>query len=396
MTEKPPSATQPEARQPSFAFVTNVLANYRVPCFRELSRLMPGRVTFYFLTREMQSRAYILGGNDEDIPAVYLKGVRLPNREFDDIHLNSIWPVIKGNHDVIYISGWSEPTYLLLWLYCALFRKKMVFGVESTLFEGTRRGLKERFKRYLMGKVSGCIALSTRARQYCIALGSPEERTFLVPNATDRDYFGARAEELLPRKASLRAGRDIEEDGFVVLFVGRLVESFKQVSVLIKACGRLKDKGYDITLVIVGDGAQRDYYGRLAKEVGLARCCFTGTLKADELTCYYALSDVMVLPSASETWGFVLNEAMEFGLPLVVSDHVGASADLLREGTNGYVVPSGDVEALADAIGRLHDDKELRHSMSSASREIIKAFSPLAWANGVLRAVEAVAGGRFQ
>lgn len=97
-----------------------------------------------------------------------------------------------------------------------------------------------------------------------------------------------------------------------------------------------------------------------------------------------------MLPSRSEPWGFVLNEAMEFGLPLVVSEAVGAAPDLVRHGENGYVVPVGNVRALTDALAELARDEELRRRMGSASRALVKGFSPEGWARGVLRAVETV------
>ena len=100
----------------------------------------------------------------------------------------------------------------------------------------------------------------------------------------------------------------------------------------------------------------------------------------------------MVLPSRSEPWGFVLNEAMEFALPLVVSEAVGAGPDLVRAGENGLVVPVGDSPALAAALARLADDENLRRRMGRASRALIAGFTPESWARGVARAVEGVTG----
>ena len=86
---------------------------------------------------------------------------------------------------------------------------------------------------------------------------------------------------------------------------------------------------------------------------------FLGNLDHEELCRYYAATDALVLPSLSEPWGFVLNEAMEFGRPLVVSDAVGAGPDLVRG--NGFVHPAGDVEALAEALEQLATDPDQRH-----------------------------------
>ena len=130
----------------------------------------------------------------------------------------------------------------------------------------------------------------------------------------------------------------------------------------------------------------------IAAEQGLKRVRFLGTLEQDALCKVYAAADVLVLPSRSEAWGLVLNEGMEFGLPVIASDSVGAVPDLLPEEENGFIVPVGDVKALGSALGRLMEDEALRRRMSEASRRIIEGFTPERWAKGVLRAVDAVAG----
>jgi glycosyltransferase involved in cell wall biosynthesis len=82
---------------------------------------------------------------------------------------------------------------------------------------------------------------------------------------------------------------------------------------------------------------------------------------------------------------------MEFGLPLVVSEAVGAGPDLVLPGKNGFVVPVGDAEALAGVLKHLQEDESLRRRMGETSRLVIENFAPSHWCQGVLRALE-VAG----
>ena len=82
----------------------------------------------------------------------------------------------------------------------------------------------------------------------------------------------------------------------------------------------------------------------------------------------YALADIFVLPSRKETWGMVVNEALCFSLPMIVSDQVGAGMDLVIPHENGYIFPAGDVAALADGISKLADltdDDRLRMGTKS-------------------------------
>src|SRR5207342_2108903 len=84
----------------------------------------------------------------------------------------------------------------------------------------------------------------------------------------------------------------------------------------------------------------------------------------------YAVADVFALLSGREPWGVVVNEAAACGLPLVLSDRVGAAHDLLRNGENGFLVPAGDVESAARALRELVDDPALRIAQGARSREL--------------------------
>ncbi len=72
--------------------------------------------------------------------------------------------------------------------------------------------------------------------------------------------------------------------------------------------------------------------------------CFPGFAQREDLAGLYALAEALVLPTHSDPWGLVVNEAMACGLPIIVSSVAGCAADLVEDGWNGYVVPPRDVE----------------------------------------------------
>jgi len=375
--------------KPRVALVTNVLAHYRIPCFHRLAELMPGRIDFFLLTEQMGHRDYVLAQNRNGLPVIPLKGWYWTRPAHDDLHLNDIRPILRGKYDAVILGGWDEPTYLWLWIWAVIKRQKLIFWVESTGKDSTRRGVKEKYKKILLSRASGCIVPGQSASWYCQQLGVPEGQIFRAPNSTDREYFRSQANRLLPLRKNLRGQMGL--DGLVVLFVGRLVEALKGVSTLIRACGRLqRDKG-KVSLLLVGDGPDRKSYEELIREEKLVGVHFLGTLDHESLCRYYALADVLVQPSHSEPWGFVLNEGMEFRLPLVVSEAVGASPDLVSPGLNGFVFPVGDVSSLARILQNFLKNDELRINMGHASRKIIERFSPDDWACGVIKALNAVA-----
>ena len=124
---------------------------------------------------------------------------------------------------------------------------------------------------------------------------------------------------------------------------------------------------------------------------------FEGPKDRDELVAYYRDADVFVLPSRSEPWGMVLNEAAAAGLPLVATEESGAAHDLIEEGVNGFRVPAGDVAALRDRLTRLADDPGVPRECGARSRELARGFTPEAWAEGVARLaseLSATAGSR--
>jgi glycosyltransferase involved in cell wall biosynthesis len=158
-----------------------------------------------------------------------------------------------------------------------------------------------------------------------------------------------------------------------VLYVGRLARE-KGLDVLLQAAASLP-----VQVMIVGTGPER---ARL-EEAAPANATFLGQLDQDAVAREYAQADVFVLPSLSEPWGMVLNEAAAAGLPLVATDAAGAAHDLVEDGANGFLVPAGDAVALRDALERLAGDPALREQAGRRSRELAQRFTPEAWAAAV-------------
>jgi len=257
---------------PRVAWITNLMAHYRLPSFRALSNLIPGRITFFLLAEQATQRNYILTEAEDGLPIVYLRGWtwRRPRKLFlhsyDDLHLNDIRPILAGKYDIHILCGWDEPTYLLLWAWALAARKTILFGCESTAYDSVRFRLAEGYKRLMLRKAKGCVVVGHRARQYCQSLGMEESRTFVAPNAADRQYYRSMAEQLRPMREVLRQERGLH--GMVILFVGRLEEEHKGVLTLIDACSALEQQRISFSLVLAGDGPDRGRYEEAARTKG--------------------------------------------------------------------------------------------------------------------------------
>jgi glycosyltransferase involved in cell wall biosynthesis len=94
------------------------------------------------------------------------------------------------------------------------------------------------------------------------------------------------------------------------------------------------------------------------------------------------------MPTGKEPWGLVVNEAMNQGVPVVATDAVGAAAGgLVQNGVNGFVVPERDSKALAEAIGRILNDDELRATMSRNAKRIIAGWDNERMVQGFQQAI---------
>ena len=122
------------------------------------------------------------------------------------------------------------------------------------------------------------------------------------------------------------------------------------------------------------------------------RLALVGDVDWERIVELYVAADVFALLSAREPWAVVVNEAAACGLPLVLSDRVGAAHDLLRDGENGALVPAGDVDAAATALRELAADPKRRAEQGARSRELARDWGYGPSVEGFLDAVrEAVA-----
>jgi glycosyltransferase involved in cell wall biosynthesis len=127
-------------------------------------------------------------------------------------------------------------------------------------------------------------------------------------------------------------------------------------------------------LVIVGDGEERVALERRAAEGGLEGVRFCGFRNQSELPRFFDMATVFVLPSRHEPWGLIVNEVMNAGRAVVVSDDVGCQPDLIEDGVEGCVFPVGDVAALTNALRRVLATPETAAAMGQRALAKIQTW----------------------
>jgi glycosyltransferase involved in cell wall biosynthesis len=149
----------------------------------------------------------------------------------------------------------------------------------------------------------------------------------------------------------------------------------KGFDVLIKAHATLSQRGLRGQLVILGEGEWRQRLAELAVSLGVAD---TVKLPGFLVNPYplFQRAHVFALPSRVEGFGLVLVEALALGIPIVASNCPAGPAEILAGGKHGLLVPPDNVSALADAIGQLLTDRDLRKRLSDTAMGRALAFSP--------------------
>jgi len=211
-----------------------------------------------------------------------------------------------------------------------------------------------------------CVCPSTETKKYLEQNGV--KNVGIWGRGIDYDHF--KPVENDQDKVKLKKKYGIDPDQIALLFVGRISPE-KNLDVLVKAYKRLKEKqGHKIKLIMVGDGPMTE---TLKKEVDSA-VIFTGYQTGEALKEYYALSDIFVFPSTTETLGNVVLEAMASGLP-VVGARAGGVKDNIIHGYNGLLTPPSDSEKFYDNIDKLIEFSVMRDEMALNARQFAKQKS---------------------
>lgn len=155
---------------------------------------------------------------------------------------------------------------------------------------------------------------------------------------------------------------------------------------LVRAFAHLP-KHKKVALLLLGDGEQREEVLAEGRKILGERLMFQGFVNQSELGRYFMASDAFVLPSVYEAWGLVANEAMLFGLPLVLSDMIGCHLDLLLPGKTGYLFQTGNEQDLAKAMLRLVDAPEQAKEMGACCQTWIEQYSVAQAAKGIEQAI---------
>lgn len=355
------------------ALVTGEPTPYRIPHLRALAARPELDLTVFYAAATVQRRTWSV----EHDEAVYLSGPALPLSRVlhhDYALTPGIWSRLeRGRFDLVVVGGWSLMATQLAILWCRVRRVPYVLMSDNHLLEPRPawvRAVKRAILPRLVPQAAAWLVPGSLARDHIVAYGARPERTLVFPLTVDVDALARRVDELREKREEVRGRLGLPAEGIVVLHVGRLIEMKAPADVLRAVAAVRARTGVDPTALLVGDGPEEGRLRSLAGELGV-RAVFAGMLAGDDLAAAYAAADIFALLSHRETWGVVVNEAAAAGLPLVLSDRVGAAGDLLEPGGNGVAVPAGDADTQGLALAVLASDPERRAAYGRRSRELV-------------------------
>jgi 1,2-diacylglycerol 3-alpha-glucosyltransferase len=367
--------------------LTEIIAPYRIPVFNALARQkgLDLHVIFLAETDEAvrQWRVY-----REEICFSYevLSSWRWRAGSFSLLLNRGLWSALEAaSPQTIICGGYNYPaSWESLW-WARRHNVRFVLWTESNQRDNRsgRAGV-EWLKRYFVNSCDAFVVPGKASSAYLRTLGVGERVIFMAPNAVDNAFFATQAENTRSQAAEFREKLGLPAR--FILFVGRLVPE-KGVFDLLDAYAKLeRGQRSEVGLVFAGEGVSRKDLAERARRISPGIVCFQGFAQRENLAGLYALAENLVLPTHSDPWGLVVNEAMACGLPIIVSSVAGCSADLVEDGWNGYALPPKDSEKLSVAIGSLLQQVGLKERMSARSLERIRNYSPEACAGGLAAA----------
>lgn len=294
------------------------------------------------------------------------------------------WSWLRGEfrlhgYDLVIISGYRDPGCLLAAAIARFSGVPVALRLDTAHFApfSSQRWLaKAMLFRLLKQVLQNFFAVGTSTKQFLESVGVPRLQIGLFPYAVDVEWF-RRGSTLTDKQATTaRADYGLPDDHSIVLSICKFSEREAPWDLLRAFCSTDLSK---TCLWLVGEGDQRSQLEAYAGDHPGRRVIFGGYLPYPRLPTAYGLADVFVHPAKLEPWGVSVHEALACGLPVIASSTVGSVYDLISEGKNGFVYPSGDWPVLRQ---RLRDAQALvrnPQAREETGRLLRKVSYPVIW-----------------
>lgn len=294
--------------------------------------------------------------------------------------------------DTVLIYGYNFATSLRALWWCR--RKKVpAMMIADSELKTVRTARSARIKTllipFILRQFSAFLTVGDCNEDYYVHYGVPRHKLFRSPFTIDEDSFQQAHRNRVELRAQLRTKLGIGPNEIVPLYVGKLTKR-KRPGDVIDAARHIKAMNLPapVRFVLAGNGEEMDPLSAIVDQEALP-VTMPGFINVDVLPSYYAAADMIIHTSERDPHPLVTCEGSCIGLPLILSDRVGAigPTDSARPGENTLVFPVGDPKALADQIAELTSDPVQLKTMSQRSREIFEELDMCRSVQGVHEAI---------
>ncbi|MES2519789.1 MAG: glycosyltransferase family 4 protein [Bacteroidota bacterium] len=276
--------------------------------------------------------------------------------------------------DVVNLTGYYDLASWAVLLYCKIHGIKTVLSNESTAGDHARVKSKEWIKSLIIKQFDGYFNFGTLSKNYLLELGGKLEKMLVNRNCVDNNVLQEIYEKHISTRNEKQNELGLAPQNFI--FVGRLID-YKNLFHFLEAFLSAQQKTHENWgVVILGDGEQKDDLKKFVSEKNIQKVSFQKGVSWQQVPEYLALSDVLVLPSYSEPWGLVVNEAMACGLPILVSEKCGCAIDLVKNGKNGFTFSPYNIEEMSSLLLKFINQEVDLEQMGKVSKQIIQEYSP--------------------
>lgn len=343
--------------------ITTNIAPYRLKWCEELAKFFDVTI-YYSKDKEKDYNDNFLKHNSSKCKVIRMNNKNNTSEDplcFDVIHI-----VNENRNSFIIFDGYGPKTNLLGLLYCKFKKINNFVNIDGYPTERKKSIFREIIRKLTIKYLCNHFFCSGQAtKDYLINYGAKKDNIYIHNFSSITNDRIVKKPLSKKEKLEIRKKLGILTDKKIVLGVGRFIplKRFEDLIEAVKICKT------DCELYLLGGKPTKEYL-KLSK--GYGNIHFIDFVLPEDVDNYYKAANLFVLPSETDVWGLVLNEAMAQGLPIISSDSpVGAKS--LIDG-NGYIYETYDVNELSNYIDKCLDDK-INQSMSKRSIEIIKEYT---------------------
>lgn len=377
---------------------------YQTPIFKELVK--------YIGHSQLNIETKVLFGSDLSLKAVHFKEISstfkpdtpfllegysykfLRNYTKDErggffsrINFGIFQELYTQKYDAILIHGYESLTAWLTLLAAKLTGTKIMWRGEAVL-RGieTNKSLKQWMKRHILKfffKACDAVLYSCIGnKEYLKFYGVENTKLFPIPCAVNNEFFQAERLKYQNSHELIKQELGILSNDIVILFSARFTKRKRPLDLL---NALLLIDHSNITVLFVGDGPERQVMENFVVQNNI-KAIFTGFKNQSEMSKYYSIADIDIVISDYDPSPKAMNEAMNFEMPIIVTDVVGTAYDLVEEEKNGFIIKVGDITTLAQKINYFNLHREALVTFGKASFEKVQLWNYAEDAKGIFEA----------